>query len=128
MAWGNNKIRHAGSSDIDELVELTRLARPDSPRTAQLCTANADRLTGLSSAWYALEGGALLVSESDGTCVGFALLQHVSPTVFRYVAFVQIEGLFVREEFWRRGIARGLLSEVVNISEGGQIGNIVTFV
>ncbi len=128
MAWGNNKIRHAGSSDIDELVELTRLARQESPLTAQLCTPNSDQLTELLTAWYSLEGCSLLVAESDGKIVGFALVQHVAPTLFSDVAFLQIEGLFVREEFRRRGIARGLLSEVVNIAEAGQIENIVTIV
>src|SRR5690625_7716658 len=82
----------------------------------------------LLTAWYSLEGCSLLVAESDVKIVGFALVQHVAPTLFSDVAFLQIEGLFVREEFRRRGITRGLLSEVVNIAEAGQLENIVTIV
>src|SRR5690625_2168151 len=128
MAWGNNKIRHAGSSDIEELVELTRLARQESPLTAQLCTPNSGHITELLTAWYSLEGGSLLVAESDGKIVGLALVQHVAPSLFSDVAYLQIEGLFVREEFRRRGVARGLLTEVVNVAEASQVERIVTIV
>src|SRR5699024_5469269 len=128
MAWGNNKIRHAGSSDIEELVELTRLARQESPLTAQLCTPNSGHLTELLTAWYSLEGCSLLVAESDDKIVGFALVQYVAPSLFSDVAFLQIEGLFVREEFRRRGVARGLLTEAANSAEASQGEHSVTSV
>lgn len=123
-----NKTRAAGTDDVGALVELTKLARQESPLTAQLCTVEPVHLANLLEAWIALEESTLLVEEVENKIVGFALVQQIEPNLFSDVSFMQIEGLFVKEEFRRRGIARNLLTEVAKIADAGGIEHIVTIV
>lgn len=128
MSRCGNKTRIAGFSDIDTLIELTRLARQESPLTAQLCTLEQTHLRQLLEAWIGLEGSTLFVAEVDERVVGFTLVQLIEPNLFSDVSLVQIEGLFVQEEFRRRGIARNLLTEVSRLAEARGIEHIVTIV
>lgn len=128
MAWGNTRIRRAGTADVAELVELTGFARQESPLTSQLCTPDSTHLTELFNGWLGLEGSEVVVAENEGRIVGFALVQQVPPNLFSDIPFIQIEGLFVREEFRRRGIARCILADVVTIAEAANITQIVTIV
>src|SRR5690625_292328 len=128
VTQGVNKTRKATVDDVEALVELTLLARDESPLTTQLCTTQTPHLSNLLGAWIGLEGAFLLVAEVDNTIVGFCLVQRVQPNLFSDVAFLQIEGLFVRKEFRRRGLARNLLTDVVRIAEAEDISHIVTIV
>lgn len=128
MSRVSNKIRFAGLNDITALVELAKLARQESPLSTHLCSNDSDHLAKLLEAWIGLEGSSLIVAELDGKIAGFALVQQISPNLFSDVSLIQIEGLFVREEFRRRGIARNLLTEVSRIAEVGGIEHIVTIV
>lgn len=128
MSQSVNKTRQARIEDVDMLVDLTLLARDESPLTTQLCTAEASHLATMLRAWIGLEGAYLFVAEVDGMIAGFTLVQKIEPNLFSDVTFLQIEGLFVRKEFRRRGLARTLLTDVVKIAEAEKVSHVVTIV
>jgi len=123
-----NRTRIAGREDIESLIELTLLARLESPLTAQLCTVEPTHLDGLLEAWIAMDGSSVIVAEVDGAVVGFVLAQVLPPNLFSDVSIIQIEGLFVRQEYRRRGLARNLLAEVSRIAEENDVEHIVTII
>lgn len=128
MARPTSKIRHADAADLDALIGLTDLARNESPLTGQLCNVEGNSLEQLLHAWIGLEGSTLLVAEVEETIVGFTLVQKISPNLFSDVTFLQIEGLFVNENYRRRGIARALMAEISRLAEESGIEHIVTIV
>lgn len=123
-----NRIRSAGREDIGSLIELTLLARLESPLTAQLCTVEPTNLHGLLEAWIAMEESNVIVAEVDGEIVGFALAQLLPPNLFSDVSIVQMEGLFVKQEYRRRGLARSILTEISRIAEENGVEHIVTII
>src|SRR5690625_2703285 len=125
-SWGGQRTRAADLGDVDALIDLTALAREESPLTTQLSTLEATHLRDLLAAWISLEGATMLVAEVDGKLVGFAQAQLVTPNIYIDVPILHIEGLFVREDFRRRGIARQLLAEVSRIAGENEVEHIVT--
>lgn len=123
-----NRTRLAGREDIDMLIELTLLARLESPLTAQLCTVEPTHLHDLLEAWLTLEGASIILAEVDDEVVGFTLVQLLEPNLFSDVSIIQIEGLFVKQEYRRRGLARTLLAEVARIAEENDVEHIVTII
>lgn len=128
MAWGHTQTRQADATDVCELVDIVRLARQESPLSAQLCTPDSEKIAELLGAWLELEGSCLIVAESDDKIVGLALAQTVSVSLFSDVSFIQVETFFVREEFRRRGIGRSLMAEIAKLAEAQGAERVVTIV
>lgn len=128
LSWGGAKTREADTGDVDALVELTKLAREESPLTSQLCALEPTHLRDLLAAWIGLEGATLLVAEVDERVVGFTLVELLSPNLFHDVKVLQIEALFVHEDFRRRGIARILLQDIAGLAGEAGVEHIVTVV
>lgn len=94
-------IRSAIAADHATLEGLKRQATLANERDRGSLQANPEMMR-LSKAQ--IEAGKVAVAEIEGAIVGFAVYEPDGSTV-------QISGLFVDPEKWRRGIGRRLLDE-----------------
>ncbi|WP_194164996.1 GNAT family N-acetyltransferase [Pseudactinotalea sp. HY158] len=128
MAWGNLSARRAVPGDFDDVLEILRLARADSPLGPHLCSPDGDRVAEQLAAWFELADTHLVVAESDDRIMGITFCQIVDTSVFADLRFLQIEAVFVHPEFRRRGVGRMLMTEVAHLAVEVEAERIVTIV
>ncbi len=128
VAWGNLSARRAVAADFDDVLELLRLARADSPLGPHLCSPDSDRLSEQLSVWFDQESTHLIVGQADDRIVAVTFCQLVDTSLFTDVRFLQIEALFVHPEFRRRGMGRRVMTEVAGLAAELDAAQIVTIV
>ena len=96
-------IRKAAQTDAAEVAKLACLLWPDH---------SVQEMEEEFSALIAKEDAAVFLAEGEGEAVGFAQCQlrrdYVEGTTSSPVGY--LEGIFVREEYRRRGVAKALLA------------------
>ncbi|HLS25486.1 MAG TPA: GNAT family N-acetyltransferase [Beutenbergiaceae bacterium] len=107
--------RFAEPQDLDAVVPVLRSVRADSPLGAQLVDPEAD-LSGHLHAWYAQPQNHLVLVEDETQVVGAALAQVIEANLFSDVIYLQIEALFVQNEYRRRGAGRALMGQVALVA------------
>jgi ribosomal protein S18 acetylase RimI-like enzyme len=110
------RVRPARAREIDRVAALFTLLGEHHAAVASLAPAReAGAALRAHVAGIAADGDSLLlVAEAEGQLVGFAAARVLRrPPLFAETERGEIEALFVREEWRRRGVATALVEEVL---------------
>lgn len=117
--------RLAEAQDLNAVVPVLRSVRADSPLGAQLVNPEAD-LSGHLHAWYARPQNHLVIAQDEGQVVGTALAQVIEANLFSDVVYLELEALFVQNEYRRRGAGRALMGQVALVAARADAEYVVT--
>ena len=109
---GTVAARPAEEDDLEAVLDIVRDARHDSPLGPQLIGPVTDVVDEHLRAFYAAPDTALVVAESGGEILGFAMATHMRPRVLADVAYLQLEGLYVRQGMRRGGAGRAMMHQL----------------
>ena len=93
------RLRPARSHERQELEDLQRRASLAVPADRPQLEAHPD---AIDLPLAVIERGEATVAELDGNVAGFAVVQ-------RHDGFIELDGLFVEPELWKRGVGRALV-------------------
>lgn len=119
-------VRPVGCDDVPALVKLWIEQRVDGGSTEEAACRRVDEDAVASS--LARDGVHALIAWSGEEAVGFTVLFDTTRNVLADNPFVSIEGLYVRRDARRHGVARALLGATVRYAERLDAGVLVTSV
>ncbi|GMA31144.1 GNAT family N-acetyltransferase [Litorihabitans aurantiacus] len=119
-------VRSAQAGDLPMLAVVLGEAGGEHPMGAQLGVPAPGVLLQRLRAFVEHHPGRVSVATVGDVHVGAAISQVQQPGLFAEVPWLQIEVLFVRPEWRRRGVGRALMSDQVAFAAGADVATIVT--
>lgn len=104
--------RPADEDDLAGVLDLVRQAREDSPLGPPVVGPVSDAVDEHLRFFFGAADTALMVAEVDTEFVGFAMATHMRPRVLSDIAYLQLEGLYVRQRMRRTGAGRALMHQL----------------
>lgn len=110
-------VRHATSSDLEDLVDLCLEARAESGVGRQLCSDDRERLRAQLSVLGSMDDGVVLVATCDGEPAGLALCRLMGPGLLSDEVVLSLDAVFVRPGSRRRGLGHAILHAAAEVAE-----------
>lgn len=110
-------VRHASSSDLEELVDLCLQARAESGVGRQLCSDDRERLRDQLSALGSVRDGVVLVATCDGEAAGLALCRLMGPGLLSDASVLSLDAVYVRPQSRRRGLGHAMLQAAAELAD-----------
>lgn len=123
---GTVVARPADEGDLEAVLDLVRDARNDSPLGPPVIGPVDDAVDEHLRAFYGTADTALVLAESGEELLGFAMATHMRPRVLSDLAYLQLEGLYVRQGVRRCGAGRALMHQLALRAAQDGAGRVVT--
>lgn len=123
---GTVAARPAGEDDLGAVLDIVCDARHDSPLGPPLIGPVTEVVDEHLRAFHAAPDTALVVGESGGEILGFAMATCMRPRVLADVTYLQLEALYVRQGMRRSGAGRAMMHQLALRAAGDGAERVVT--